>query len=212
MNAQQAPNLANHNAAGPLGTVENLHPHYVIAQRVDRAWVCDPRHGTHNIGPCEGGRKSKLVEAEDRRAAPMNEASFPFRVEANAGNHLAWMNAILGLQRTLMAAERTAVTLIAFGFTVAQVFKNMQQIVPRQYLVLGPDLPRSVGLLMIATGVGSLALFTWQYLRAVSYLGAEPFTAISMRIKVPLHQLTCLSAYAIMFLGTLGFGSVFVSY
>src|SRR5687768_10332161 len=57
-------------------------------------------------------------------------------VEPNAGNHLAWLNAILGLQRTLMAAERTAVTLIAFGFTVAQIFRNMEPDVPRALLDL----------------------------------------------------------------------------
>ena len=142
----------------------------------------------------------------------MDEISLSFEVEANAGNHLAWMNAILGLQRTLMAAERTAVTLIAFGFTVAQVFKNLATVVPPQYLILGPHLPRDVGLLMIAAGIGSLALFTWQYLRAVAYLGAEPFAAISISLKAPLHQLTCLTAYAIMLLGLLGFASVFVSF
>ena len=142
----------------------------------------------------------------------MSHVSFPFEIEASAGNHLAWMNALLGLQRTLMAAERTAVSLIAFGFTVAQVFQNMKTIVPPQYLVLGPHLPRDVGLLMIAAGVGSLALFTWQYLRAVAYLAAEPFATISLRTAVPLHQLTCLTAYAIMLLGALGFASVFVSF
>ena len=142
----------------------------------------------------------------------MNHVSLPFEVEANAGNHLAWMNAVLGLQRTLMAAERTAVTLIAFGFTVAQMFQNMKMAVPPQYLVLGPHLPRNVGLLMIAAGVGSLALFTWQYLRAVAYLGAEPFATISLRTAGPLHQLTCLTAYAIMLLGAVGFASVFVSF
>jgi len=141
----------------------------------------------------------------------MDGLSLPFEVEANAGNHLAWMNAVLGLQRTLMAAQRTAVTLIAFGFTVAHVFRSMETMMPPQFLVLGPHVPRSVGLLMIATGVGSLALFTWQYLRAVGYLGAEPFALVSIRIKIPLHQLTCFSAYAIMLLGALGFGTVFVS-
>ena len=65
---------------------------------------------------------------------------------------------------------------------------------------------------MIATGVGSLALFTWQYLRAVAYLGAEPFAVVSVRIKTPLHQLTCFSAYAIMLLGALGFGSLLVTF
>ena len=146
------------------------------------------------------------------RVQMMDQISLSFEVEANAGNHLAWMNAVLGLQRTLMAAQRTGVTLIAFGFTVAQLFHNMEAIVPPQFLVLGQHLPRNVGLLMIAAGVGSLALFTWQYLRAVAYLAAEPFSPISLRIGIPLHQLTCLSAYAIMLLGALGFASVFVSF
>jgi putative membrane protein len=142
----------------------------------------------------------------------MNPVSFPFEVEASAGNHLAWMNAMLGLQRTLMSAERTAVTLIAFGFTVAQVFRNLKEQVPPRFVVLGPHLPRDLGLLMIAAGIGSLALCTWQYLRAVAYLGKEPFDSISLRIDAPLHQLTCLTAYAIMLLGALGFASVFLSF
>ena len=146
------------------------------------------------------------------RAPLMDGISLPFEVEANMGNHLAWMNAVLGLQRTLMAAERTAITLIAFGFTVAQVFRSMEPMVPPQFLILGPHVPRTVGLLMIATGIGSLALFTWQYLRAVGYLGAAPFAVVAVRIKAPLHQLTCASAYAIMLLGALGFASIFVSF
>lgn len=63
----------------------------------------------------------------------MSNVAVSFAVERNPSNHLAWMNAILGLQRTLMAAERTAVTLIAFGFTVAQVFQNMKTVVPPQF-------------------------------------------------------------------------------
>ena len=146
------------------------------------------------------------------RARRTDGVSLPFGVEPNAGNHLAWMNAVLGLQNTLMAAQRTAATLIAFGFTMAQMFRNIEPMVPTRFLILGPHVPRTVGLLMIATGIGSLALFTWQYLRAVSYLGAEPFAAVAMRIKAPLHQLTCASAYAVMALGALGFASVFVSF
>ena len=142
----------------------------------------------------------------------LDSTPLPFEVEPNASNHLAWLNAILGLQRTLMAAERTAVTLIAFGFTVAQVFQNLGTIIPPEFLVLGPHVPRNVGLVMIAAGVGSLALFTWQYVRAVAYLGKGPFAAISLRPRVPVHQLSCLVAYAIMLIGTLAFASVFVSF
>lgn len=147
------------------------------------------------------------------RALPyVDTTPLPFEVEPNASNHLAWMNAILGLQRTLMAAERTAVTLIVFGFTVAQVFQNLGTIVPPQFLVLGPHLPRNVGLVMIAAGVGSLGLFTWQYLRAVTYLGHGAFAVIALRPNAPLHQLACFTAYAIMAIGALAFASVFVSF
>lgn len=48
-----------------------------------------------------------------------------FDVQPTVGNHFAWMRTMLGLQRTLMAAVRTAVSLIGFGFTVAQFFEKM---------------------------------------------------------------------------------------
>ena len=135
----------------------------------------------------------------------------PLETDANASTHLAWVNAVLGLQRTLMA-ERTAVTLIAFGFTVAQVFQNIGGIVPPQFLVLGPHLPRNVGLIMIAAGVVGLSLFTWQYQRAIAYLGTGAFAAIAERYKTPVHQLSCFIAYAIILIGALAFASVFVSF
>lgn len=65
---------------------------------------------------------------------------------------------------------------------------------------------------MIAGGTGSLLLFTWQYLRAVKYLGEGPFAAISLRPGIPLHQLSCFVAYAIMLIGAVAFASVLVSF
>jgi uncharacterized membrane protein YidH (DUF202 family) len=142
----------------------------------------------------------------------MTETPVPFEVEPSAGNQMAWMNTIFGLQRTLMAAQRTAVTLIAFGFTLAQLFQGLRGQVPPRLLALGPHIPRDVGLLMIAGGIGSLALFTWQYHRAVNYLGNGPFAAISLRPGLPLHQLSCIVAYCIMVIGALAFASVLVSF
>jgi putative membrane protein len=141
----------------------------------------------------------------------MEEALVP-DTQTGVGLQLAWMNTILGLQRTLMSAERTAVTLIAFGFTVAQLFQNLKSEIPTNFLVLGPHVPRDVGLLMVAAGVGSLALFIWEYLKAVEYLSASEFAPIAVPRKMPLHQLTCTTAYAIIALGILAFGSVFVSF
>jgi len=142
----------------------------------------------------------------------MREVPLPFEVEPNAGNHMAWMNTMFGLQRTLMAAQRTAVTLVAFGFTLAQLFQGLRSHVPAQFVTLGPHLPRDVGLLMIAGGIGSLALFTWQYLRAVSYLSDGSFAAISVRPGFPMHQLSCSVSYAIMLIGAVALASLFVSF
>ena len=143
---------------------------------------------------------------------PTNTTSLPFDVEPSASNHMAWMNTIFGLQRTLMAAQRTAVTLVAFGFTLAQLFESLKSQVPPQFLALGPHIPRDVGVLLIAAGIGSLALFTWQYLRAVKYLGTGSFAAIAVRPGMPLHQLSCFVSYAIMLIGVLAFMSVLVSF
>jgi putative membrane protein len=79
-------------------------------------------------------------------------------------------------------------------------------------LALAPDVPRDVGLLLIAAGVGAIALFTWQYLRAVRHLLDGPFAAIAILPRIPLHQLSCLAAYAIMLIGALAFASVLVSF
>ena len=152
-----------------------------------------------------------VQEGEPGHHYVMHESP-PIPVPKNIANQLAWMNTILGLQRTLMAAERTAVTLIAFGFTVAQLFQSLKAEMPKQFLVLGPHIPRDVGLLMIAAGVGSLVLFTWEYRRAVAYLSVGEYAALAVDARMPLHQLTCTTAYAVMVIGVLAFGSVFVIY
>ena len=82
----------------------------------------------------------------------------------------------------------------------------------RILVAAGPHVPRDVGLLMIAGGIGSLALFTWQYLRAVDYLGAGSFAAISIRPGFPMHQLSCFVSYAIMLIGAVALASLFVSF
>jgi putative membrane protein len=132
--------------------------------------------------------------------------------ERTAANHLAWINTLLSLQRTLMAAQRTAVTLIAFGFTVAQFFQNLAGRIPEELLALGHALPRNVGLVMIVAGVASLALFVWEYQAAVRYLGSGSFADLAVRGQAPLHRLTCNTAYLIIIVGLLAFASVFVSF
>ena len=56
----------------------------------------------------------------------MDDATARLDAQPTASNHFAWLNTQMALQRTLMAGVRTSVSLIGFGFTVAQFFERMQ--------------------------------------------------------------------------------------
>lgn len=135
-----------------------------------------------------------------------------FDVTPSVSNHFAWIRTQLGLQRTLMASVRTAVSLIGFGFTVAQFFQRMRGESAEHF---GVELPRNLGLVLILAGVLSLALATWQYRMAMGYLRSDEFGAIAgaeLARKRSLHTSTYLSALAVMLIGVAAFGSVFLNF
>lgn len=140
----------------------------------------------------------------------MSDAQGRFDASPSVGNHFAWARTQLALQRTLMAAVRTSVSLIGFGFTVAQFFTRMQEMEGMREI--GAELPRNLGLVLIAAGVLSLAIFTWQYRAASLYLRSGPFKEIAYTSKRPLHSSTYLTAFAVMVIGVAAFGSVFIHF
>lgn len=142
----------------------------------------------------------------------MTELALPFEIQPNVGNHFAWMRTLLGLQRTLLAAVRTAVSLIGFGFTVAQFFQRLQGNVPDGMRAMGHELPRDLGLVLIAAGVVSLAAFTWQYHTTVAYLKSAPFAAIAVSSEKPLHTSVNLIACVVLLIGVAAFGSIFIRF
>lgn len=142
----------------------------------------------------------------------MTDAEPHFEVTPSVGNHFAWVRTLLALQRTLMAAVRTAVSLIGFGFTVAQFFKRLQGNVPDGFRVLGENVPRNVGLVLIAAGVLSLLMFTVQYHKSVRYLRSGEFATLAAAEEGSLHRPTYLVAWAVMLIGIIAFGSVFVNF
>jgi len=133
-------------------------------------------------------------------------------VQPTVSNHFSWMRTQMGLERTLMAGVRTAVSLIGFGFTVAQFFQRMQGDGPAGLHQLGPEAPRNLGLVLIAAGVLSLAVFTWQYHRANVYLRGDPFSAIAGVGGRKAHTSTYLVAFVVMLIGVAAFGSVFMRF
>jgi putative membrane protein len=75
----------------------------------------------------------------------------------------------MAAERSLMAWIRTALSMIAFGFTIYKFLQAMhaQSPVP----VLRPDAPRNVGLLLVGIGtfaVAAACIQHWNYVRKLS--------------------------------------------
>lgn len=142
----------------------------------------------------------------------MTEPGTRFDVQPTVGNHFAWMRTLLGLQRTLMAAVRTSVSLIGFGFTVAQFFEKMRGKMPIDTLGSNLNVPRDLGLVLIGAGVVSLFIFITQYRSAVAYLDSGDFSEIAAPAGKSLHRSTYIVSYAVMLIGIAAFVSVFLRF
>lgn len=70
-------------------------------QRSQRNRDCGNRRGRRFP---EGLCGSHRTRRDNAVTSTVREMSLPFEVEPSAGNHMAWMNTIFGLQHTLMAA------------------------------------------------------------------------------------------------------------
>lgn len=134
-----------------------------------------------------------------------------FDVQPTVGNHFAWMRTMLGLQRTLMAAVRTAVSLIGFGFTVAQFFEKMRDKMPENLGGIGVNIPRNLGLILIGAGVISLIMFTVEYRSSVNHLKSGDYAVLATTEKT-LHRPTYVVAFAVILIGIAAFVSVFLRF
>ena len=144
----------------------------------------------------------------DRMASQANH----FDVQPSVSNHFAWLRTMLALQRTLMAAVRTSVSLTGFGFTVAQFFDKMRDKVPERLQHVRLDAPRDLGLVLIGAGVVSLIIFTAQYHNAVVLMRSGDFAAIAGPAERSLHRPTYLVAGAVVLIGIAAFMSVLLRF
>jgi len=69
---------------------------------------------------------------------------------------LAANRTALSFERTLMSSVRTALSLIGFGFTIAQLFSKLRQ--SGMTKAVGADMPRNFGLALIILGVAVLIM------------------------------------------------------
>jgi putative membrane protein len=80
---------------------------------------------------------------------------------------LAAERTLLAYERTQIAWVRTALTLIAFGFAIAEFFTYLRQQQGERATVLSP---RAVGLTMVVIALIALTFATWHHQRAVRAL------------------------------------------
>jgi len=132
-----------------------------------------------------------------------------FEVRVTAESHFAWCRTRLSLDRTLMAWVRTAAALIGFGFTIVQFFERFAHMSDVR-AAARPDLPRYLGLTLIAAGTMGLVIALWQYRTAVHYFDGPPFAPISWQrdgvTKTPLLAL----AGTLVLMGVFAFVSVLI--
>lgn len=134
----------------------------------------------------------------------MAEKPFPYMVEPSIGNHFAWLRTGMAFQRTQMAAVRTAVSLIGFGFTVSQFFEKLVG----EAAVRGANLPRDFGLLLIGAGVVSLLGFTSQFHLSMVAMRHDDLRPIAPGAKTPQTS-TYIISVAVILIGVAAFLGVF---
>lgn len=130
-----------------------------------------------------------------------------FDTQPTANNHFAWMRTLMALQNTLMAGVRTAVSLIGFGFTVAQFFERLQG---KSGEPLRPEAPRNLGLTLIAAGVLLIAVFLWQFRATMTYMWSPPFAQIAGDRR--MRSGAYFAAWIVLLIGLAAFVSVFARF
>jgi putative membrane protein len=140
------------------------------------------------------------------------DAKKRFDVQPSVSNHFAWIRTRFAVERTYLAWIRTGISLISFGFTIVQFFQRMQGMATINGHVMSQTMPRDFGLALIATGVGALALSSWQYYFHIRYLNDAPFASIVPE-KVGAHRTApFIAAMVIMVIGIAAFVGVLLRF
>ena len=140
------------------------------------------------------------------------EQASRFNVEPSANNHFAWLRTRLAVERTYIAWLRTAVALIGFGFTIVQFFQRLRGMPSVYGRQMPSDMPRNLGLTLIAAGVGATIISTFQYRMLVKYLFGPPYQAIAAIGEKPVKTPAFFCAVVLSLIGVAAFVSVFFRY
>ena len=121
------------------------------------------------------------------------DASSRFEVRTIAESHFAWLRTRLAVERTMMAYQRTAVSLIGFGFGIFQFAYQLQD-TPDIGNVRFPEAAWYLGLALIACGVLAAVFSALEYRWTLRYLWSGSYTAIAgmdrTRRNTPLYAVS----------------------
>ena len=123
--------------------------------------------------------------------------------------HLSWLRTRLSIERTLMSWIRTATALVGFGFSIVQFFERLSHM-PEFKAARHPDLPRDLGLTLMALGSVALAVAMVQYRGIVRYLEGEPFSVIAGRAVSAWRTPAPYAALVLILVGITAISSVVV--
>jgi len=138
----------------------------------------------------------------------MVDPSQRFEIRTTSDSHFSWIRTRLSIERTLMSWVRTATALIGFGFTIVQFFERLGT-TPGVAAALRPQMPRYLGLALIAAGIGGLLISIWQYRSMLKYL-YEDFKPIAGIRRTSDHTPLMAIAIALTLIGVFAFVAVFI--
>jgi len=107
----------------------------------------------------------------------------------------------------MMAALRTAVSLIGFGFAIFQFLQRLEDL-PSALPAHHPQAPQYLGLSLIFCGVLLLLISIWQYWWTVRYLWQGAFASIAGMTKEGLQSPLVAVAFLLVCVGLFAFFAV----
>jgi inner membrane protein YidH len=125
--------------------------------------------------------------------------------ESTISTEYSWLRTRMSVERTLLSWNRTAVSLIGFGFTIYQFFLKFQQATAPE--AARPQAPRNFGLALIGAGVVAMALALWQHRVLVKELESESFGAVRPHLHLPVRgQQSVFVTVILLIIGVAAFG------
>jgi putative membrane protein len=136
-------------------------------------------------------------------------AQHRFEAKVSADSHFSWLRTRLSVERTLMSWVRTSVSLIGFGFTIVQFFERLASMEGIE-MARRPQVPRYLGLALIAAGVLGLIVTIWQYRWLLRYLWSGDFAGVAGAVETRMQTPLIAIAILLLAIGLFAFAAVFL--